>query len=56
MSGHPYNDEFIARCREAAVQYDRGDKFFRLERLAQLWIAVPRHFRDRVFAGIAFYL
>jgi hypothetical protein len=51
-SDEPYSDEFIARCRTKASEYDKGDRFVRPSLLRSLKENVPMHFRDKVFDGI----
>jgi hypothetical protein len=50
----PYNDAFLAECRQAALRYDKEDVFLRGILLSDLQRAVPMHFRGNVFAGISF--
>lgn len=52
-SGAPYNDAFIKRCREKALEYDKGDNVLRVGLLQDLVPCVPRHYRSMVFEGIA---
>jgi len=51
-SGEPYNDVFLKKCREKALEYDKGDPFLRGIRLSDLRLCVPRHFQEKVFDGI----
>lgn len=53
-SGVPYNDAFLAQCRDAAVRYDKEDAFLRGSLLRDLQKSVPVHFRGKVFDGISF--
>jgi len=52
-SGAPYNDAFIKRCREKALEYDKEDKILRAGLLQELYGCIPVHRRGEVFAGIA---
>lgn len=45
----PYNYDFICRCREKALEYDREDSFLRGPMLRALKLAVPLHYRGKVF-------
>ena len=51
-SGEPYNTQFIARCREKALQYDKEDEFLRPSLLRDLEKCIPFHYRRKVFDGI----
>ena len=53
-SGAPYDEAFLARCREAALRYDKEDVFLRSSLLSCLWRSVPVQFRGKVFDGISF--
>lgn len=53
-SDSPYDEAFLARCRAAAVRYDKEDVFLRGSLLDCLWRSVPVHFRGEVFDGISF--
>ena len=52
-SESPYNEAFINRCREKALEYDKEDKFLGPSLLRDLVKCVPLHFRGKVFDGIA---
>ena len=52
-SGVPYSEEFIKRCREKALEYDKEDKFLRPSLLNELKLCIPLHYRAKVFDGIA---
>lgn len=49
----PYNEAFIDRCREKALEYDQMDKFLRPSLLRDLKKCVPLHYRGKVFDGIS---
>lgn len=49
----PYSDAFIARCREAALKYDKEDDFLRGPLLRDLRVCIPLHRRGEVFDGIS---
>ena len=55
----PYDDAFIRKCREKALEYDavcfhgQPDKSLRAGLLQELYRCVPVHRRGNVFAGIA---
>jgi hypothetical protein len=51
-SGEPYNDNFIKRCRDAALRYDNGDADLRRILLSELKKCVPFHRRAEVFAAL----
>lgn len=53
-SAAPYNDAFINRCREKALEYDKLDEFLRPSLLEDLKKCVPLHYRGKVFDGISF--
>ena len=53
QSDEPYSDEFINRCREKALEYDKLDVFLRGISLNDLKMAVPYHRTAEVFAGIS---
>lgn len=53
-SGTPYNEAFLAKCRDAAVRYDKEDVFLRSILLDDLWRSVPVHSRGKIFDGISF--
>lgn len=50
----PYNEEFLAKCRAKAMEYDKEDIFLRGDLLSALQRSVPHHFRGMVFDGISF--
>lgn len=52
VSDSPYNDEFIERCRQKALEYSKMDEFLRPSLLGELKKCIPRHFWNRVFADI----
>jgi hypothetical protein len=58
-SEHPYNEAFIKRCREKALEYDKTlfhgkpDRILRSAHLQALEEYLPVHFRAEVFAGIS---
>ena len=52
LSGEPYNEAFINRCREEALEYDKMDEFLRPILLRDLKKCVPVHYRNKVFNGI----
>jgi len=52
-SSEPYNEEFIERCRENALQYDKMDEFLRPSLLRSLMKCVPLHYKSKVFDGIS---
>jgi hypothetical protein len=51
-SGELYNEAFIQRCREKALEYDRLNVFLRPSLLRELKKCVPFHYWGRVFDGI----
>ena len=51
-SGEPYNKEFINRCREKALEYDKLDESLRMSLLSDLKKCIPMHYRDDVFGGM----
>ena len=53
QSGEPYNEAFIKRCREKALEYDKMDEFLRPSLLRDLKRCVPVHYRGKVFDGIS---
>lgn len=53
QSGEPYNEAFIKRCREKALEYDKEDEFLRPSLLRDLKKCEPIHYRGRVFDGIS---
>lgn len=53
-SDSPFNDTFLAECREAALRYDKEDHYLRGPLLNELRRAIPFHFRENVFDGISF--
>lgn len=52
-SGVPYNDAFIQRCREKALEYDKMEEILRRPLLQDLKKCIPRHYRGKVFDGIS---
>lgn len=52
-SGSPYNEAFIRKCREKALEYDKEDTILRAGLLQELKRCLPFHFRNRVFEGIS---
>lgn len=52
-SGVPYNEAFMQRCREKALEYDKLDAFLRGPLLRDLRKCVPLHYRGKVFDGIS---
>jgi len=52
-SSQPYNDAFINRCREKALEYNKLCKFLRPPLLRDLKKSVPFHYQGKVFEGIA---
>ncbi len=55
ISGEPYSEAFIQRCREKALEYDKLDEFLRPSLLRDLKRCVPFHCRGQVFVGIEFF-
>jgi len=53
-SDSPYDQKFISRCREKALEYSLKDKFLRVSLLSSLMISIPMHYRGIVFDGISF--
>lgn len=54
-SGVPYNEAFIERCREKALEYDKMDEFLRPSLLRDLKKCLPLHYRSKVFDGISIF-
>ncbi len=52
-SGVSYNEAFIERCREKALEYDKLDEFLRSSLLKDLRECIPLHYRSKVFDGIS---
>ena len=52
-SDEPYNEAFIMRCREKAIEYDKLDEVLRPSLLRDLKKCVPFHYRQKVFDGIS---
>ena len=52
-SGVPYNDAFIQRCRDKALEYDKLDPVLRNFLLRGLKTCVPMHYRGKVFDGVS---
>ena len=50
----PYNESFLAECRNKAIEYSKEDIFLRGPLLTDLEKAIPLHFRGKVFDGISF--
>ncbi len=50
-SDEPYNEDFIKKCREKAVEYDNEDGFTQESALYQLELCVPMHYRAKVLEG-----
>ena len=48
-----YNDEFIKKCREKALEYDKYDQILRCGLLQELNRCLPLHRRSEVFSGIS---
>jgi hypothetical protein len=53
-SGVPYNDTYISRCRQKAIEYSKLNKGLRAHLLRELEKDVPFHFRNKVFEGIVY--
>lgn len=51
-SGSPYNEAFLKRCREKALEYDKEDRVLRAGLLQDLYRCLPVHARAMVFEGI----
>jgi hypothetical protein len=51
-SGEPYNREFINKCREKALEYNK-EEWGKNSLLKDLWICIPFHRRKEVFEGIS---
>ena len=54
-SDAPYNEAFISRCREAALEYNGFDRILRAGLLQDLETCVPIHYKAKVFDGISNY-
>lgn len=52
-SGQPYNDVFIKRCREKAIEYNKLEPVLRGGLLKELKKCVPFHRIYVVFDGIS---
>lgn len=52
-SDEPYNEDFIRRCREKALEYDKLNEFLRPSLLKDLKKCIPVHYRNKVFDGIS---
>lgn len=50
--GQIYNETFITRCREKALEYDKLDKYLRPALLRELKKSIPMHYRGKVFDGM----
>ena len=54
-SEEPYSNEFINKCREKALEYDKERPMLRRALLLSLQECIPRHFKEEVFGGIGDY-
>ena len=52
QSDEPYSEDFIQRCREKALGYDKLERILRVPLLQDLKKCIPMHYRARVFDGI----
>lgn len=48
-SEEPYNEEFIKKCREKALEYN--EELFGVDALYELKLVVPMHYRSKVLEG-----
>ena len=51
-SEEPYNDAFVKKCREKAMEYDQSSSMLRWSLLKDIRQCLPRHFHAEVFKGI----
>lgn len=51
-SEDPFSDEFVAKCREKALEYDKERPILRNALLIDLQQCVPRHFKEEIFRDI----
>lgn len=49
-SDEPYNEKFISRCREKALEYN-NEPFIGVSLLHELKLAIPMHYRSKVLDG-----